>query len=305
MREYKETYRTLRQKSAADLALYSAGTEACRPYQEYGPIYRAYHVIHFVTAGAGTLEIDGLTLPVGAGDAFIIPAGKVSRYEADAADPWTYSWVNFLGVNAQTYVGELLRAAPEHYVARGLECDRYATLVQGIIGLGGPATTQYLRGNSLLFEVISELLEDVGFDEKDLVASSVIDDVKFFLDVNYSRDLRLSDVARRFAVSPDYLSRAFKAAYGVSPKRYLMNLKLERAASLLETTELPVSVVARSLGFADPLAFSRTFSHTYGSSPTAWRASGGADGRGRGAAGGGGAPQGERSRGAPTPARPR
>lgn len=272
MREYKETYRTLHQKTAADLALYSAGAEACNPRQGYGPTYRSYHVIHFVTAGSGTLEIDGLTLPVSKGDSFIIPAGKISRYEASAADPWTYSWVNFLGVNAQAYVGELTRTAPEHYVIHGLECERYATLVQGIIGLDGSATTQYLRGNSLLFEILSELLEDTDFDERELVASSVIDDIKFFLDVNYSRNLRMRDVARRFAISPDYLSRAFKAAYGVSPKRYLMNLKLERAASLLETTDLPVSVVARSLGFQDPLAFSRTFSRIYGVSPSARRA---------------------------------
>lgn len=276
MREYKETYHTLHQKTVADLALYSAGSEECRPGQEYGPICRSYHVVHFVMAGRGTLYIDGLALPVHAGDAFIIPAGKVSRYAADTTEPWTYCWINFLGMNAQNYVAELTRSVPERFVVHGLDVEDYVALIQAVIGLDGTRTVQYLHGNAILYEILAKLFQDIGFDDAQLAKSSVIDDVKFFLDMNYAKDIRLHDVARRFGVNPDYLSRAFKGAFGVSPKRYLLDLKLQKACSLLETTDLPVAVVARSLGFADPLAFSRTFSKRYGAAPTAWRKRGGA-----------------------------
>lgn len=278
MREYKETFRTTSQKSAADLALYSAGSEPCLPGQEYGPIYRSYHVVHFVTAGSGELRIDDLALPVAAGDAFIIPAGKVSLYRASRETPWTYSWINFLGVSATHYVSEITRSAPERYVVHSLECDRYATLIQGVIGLEGAPTIQFLRGNSLLLEILAELLEDVGFQDEQDRSETVMDEVRFYLDMNYSKDLRLADVARRFAISPDHLSRSFKEEFGVSPKRYLMDLKFQKAQGLLETTELPVSVIARSLGFSDPLAFSRAFHRRYGLSPTAHRARGRDDG---------------------------
>lgn len=272
MREYKETFRTNSQKSASDLALYSAGSEPCLPDQGYGPIYRSYHVVHFVTAGSGELRIDDLVLPVAAGDAFVIPAGRVSLYRASHETPWTYSWINFLGMSATHYVSEITRSAPDRYVVHGLECDRYATLIQGVMGLEGEPTTQFLRGNSLLLEILAELLEDVGFREERDRADTLMDEVRFYLDMNYSKDLRLADVARRFAVSPDHLSRSFREEFGVSPKRYLMDLKFQKARGLLETTDLPVSVIARSLGFSDPLAFSRAFHRRYGLSPTAHRA---------------------------------
>ena len=76
MREYKETDHSLLYKSNSDFIFYSAGHEACHPSQGYGPRVRAYHVIHFVLAGQGTLQINEQTFSVHAGDAFLIPADK-------------------------------------------------------------------------------------------------------------------------------------------------------------------------------------------------------------------------------------
>ena len=76
MIEYKETRHTLQQKQISDLSLYSAGYEACAPGHHYGPIYRAYQLIHFILSGKGVLEIDGHTFQLGAGDAFLIPPAK-------------------------------------------------------------------------------------------------------------------------------------------------------------------------------------------------------------------------------------
>ena len=97
------------------------------------------------------------------------------------------------------------------------------------------------------------------------------DEVKFYLDVNYSEKLRLKDVAHNFGVHPNYLTRVFHEKYHVSPKQYLLNLKLQKACQLLHTTELPVAVIANSMGFDDSLAFSKLFKKTYGFSPSHYR----------------------------------
>lgn len=52
-----------------------------------------------------------------------------------------------------------------------------------------------------------------------------------------------------------------------APKQYLTELKLKKACGLLRSTQLPVNVVAESLGFEDALAFSRVFKKAFGVSP--------------------------------------
>lgn len=91
MKEYKETHHSLMYKSNSDLSLYSAGYEECASGYSYGPKIRSYHLIHFVLYGKGELHINEHIFQLSAGDAFLIPAGKVSYYEASKDDPWCYA----------------------------------------------------------------------------------------------------------------------------------------------------------------------------------------------------------------------
>ena len=114
---------------------------------------------------------------------------------------------------------------------------------------------------------MSYLYADVGFQEKSWGKISIADEIKFYLDMKYSEKLRLQDVARKFNV----MTRIFHEKFNVSPKQYLMDLKLKKACRLLTTTELPVSTISSSLGFDDQMAFSKTFRKEYGMSPSAYR----------------------------------
>lgn len=89
--------------------------------------------------------------------------------------------------------------------------------------------------------------------------NSVVDEVKHYLDINYAEKLKLKDIAKSFGIHPNYLTQSFHEKYGISPKQYVLSLKLKKALKLLTTTELSVSVIASSLGFNDSLAFSKIF----------------------------------------------
>lgn len=275
MREYKETNHSLLYKSNSDFMFYSAGHESCRPGWGYGPRVRAYHVIHFVLEGEGTLQINGQDFRAGAGDAFIIPAGEVSYYEADQEQPWTYIWINFLGIQSQNYLYRLMRAAPERYVLRGLQLAKYDQAISELLSIGQDTTSSFFAANSILLRIMSYLFADVSFEEQVWGQPGAADQIRFYLDMNYSRDLRLKDVAARFGYHPHYVTRIFSERFGVTPKQYLTELKLKKACGLLRSTQLPVNVVAESLGFEDALAFSRVFKKAFGVSPTGYRQQGG------------------------------
>lgn len=82
MIEYKETKHSLVYKANSDLSLYSAGYEECTPGYSYGPTLRSYQLIHFVLNGEGEFRINEHVFHLKAGDAFLIPAGKITYYEA-------------------------------------------------------------------------------------------------------------------------------------------------------------------------------------------------------------------------------
>ena len=84
MIEYKETKHSLMYKENSDLSLYSAGFEECTPGYSYGPTLRAYQLIHFVLSGEGEFRINEHVYHLKTGDAFLIPSGKITYYEASS-----------------------------------------------------------------------------------------------------------------------------------------------------------------------------------------------------------------------------
>jgi len=67
------------------------------------------------------------------------------------------------------------------------------------------------------------------------------------------------------------LARAFRAAYGVSPPAYRVQIRLMRARALLADGQRPAEVAA-ACGFADQSHFGRWFRRGYGLTPAAYRA---------------------------------
>ncbi|GAA1957350.1 helix-turn-helix domain-containing protein [Microbacterium deminutum] len=84
-------------------------------------------------------------------------------------------------------------------------------------------------------------------------------------------DLDINALARVATLSPSRLTHLFTATLGIPPQRYVERERLTRAAQLLDSTDRAVSEIARDVGWADPLYFSRRFSHLHGLSPTAYR----------------------------------
>lgn len=271
MKEYKETSSTTLLKSLSDLTIYNAGYEECEPKHSYGPTFREYHLLHFVLEGQGTLTIDQHVFYIHKGDMFLIPAHKVAYYQADEKQPWCYAWIGYLGINAAKYTHQLQGKAADIYVVHNLQVQTYYELIQKIMDTTGNSTSMYLKTNSLLFTLIANLYEELHIHEDVKSASTLSDEIKYYMDLNYPQDIRISDIADTFHIHPNYLSRIFSEKYQISPKKYLLNLKLKKACELLLTSDYPISVIANAIGFKDQLAFSKLFKKNMGISPTDYK----------------------------------
>jgi AraC family transcriptional regulator len=91
------------------------------------------------------------------------------------------------------------------------------------------------------------------------------------LSENLSGRIRLSELAGECGLSISHFARSFKASFGVSAHRWLVQHRIERAQELLIETHEPLADIADQAGFADQAAFTRTFHQIVGMSPGRWR----------------------------------
>lgn len=84
-------------------------------------------------------------------------------------------------------------------------------------------------------------------------------------------DLDVAALAAGCAMSPSRFAHQFRDVMGMPPKRYLLQRRLERAQTLLSTTDIPIKTIAAACGFRDADVFSDAFRRSTGSSPSIWR----------------------------------
>src|SRR6516162_5351468 len=95
---------------------------------------------------------------------------------------------------------------------------------------------------------------------------------KDLADGRYREPLGVADLARAAGLSRAHFSREFRRAFGESPHAYLLTRRLERAASLLRTTDNSIATICFSVGLHSVGSFTTSFTRAYGVPPGAYRA---------------------------------
>jgi len=92
-----------------------------------------------------------------------------------------------------------------------------------------------------------------------------------YLYANYDKNVSLESLANYACLSVNHLLRTFKLAYNQSPHQYLIQIRLQRAQSLLAKTEYPVYEIVNMVGFKCPSSFIRLFRNRYQTTPLKYR----------------------------------
>jgi len=83
--------------------------------------------------------------------------------------------------------------------------------------------------------------------------------------------LRIATLARQMNLSSSRFSHLFRRETGQSPARYLHNLRIDCALTLLCDSTMSIKEVMAAVGFNDPSHFTRDFSRRHGMSPREFR----------------------------------
>jgi AraC-like DNA-binding protein len=97
----------------------------------------------------------------------------------------------------------------------------------------------------------------------------IVEEIILYFEEHYSEKISLELISENMYVSPFYISKIFKMVTGDTPIRYLINIRLDKAKELLETSpDLNVREIADKVGYDDAYHFSKLFKKRFGVSPT-------------------------------------
>lgn len=253
-------------RNASQVYFISGGHKPCNTHQ-WGPGVRDVYALHYIIRGQGTLETGGRRFRLSAGESFMIFPQKEIYYYPNPNDPWEYVWVEFSGQDA-TQILELtqlsisqpvLSAAPE-------TLEPWFHLAWN----AGASASEVLRADARLHLLLSYYMEYFP-SERQEKPKDYVWLAKRYIEQNYWKpSLTVSEIVQAVNLERSYLFRRFKEATGESVSAYIMSCRICRACELLKTSDLTIQSVAYSVGYNDPLYFSKVFKKSTSHTPSAY-----------------------------------
>ncbi|MDC7280214.1 AraC family transcriptional regulator [Butyrivibrio fibrisolvens] len=258
-----------------DFYLFEVGRYKCVPNYSYGPIVRTRTIFHYVISGKGYLILDDKRYDIESGQGFLIPAKCKAYYEADAEDPWEYTWIhvdgprtmelfNSAGISEENPIyipksdsGIILDILGDIYDHSDRECYCYAKVYE-------------------FFDTIISLSKNRIFNDVDPRLAYVKSAINF-IRLKYSEPISVEEIAAACGLNRSYLSRLFKHATGYTPQEYLSSYRMKKATELLLESTESVSSIALRVGYSDAFTFSKAFKRFKSVAPSEYRKSHGVE----------------------------
>ena len=220
----------------------------------------------YCTSGEGRFCFESVTLPYREGDLIVIPPFISHRNESEQG--FTNIHMNMLDPALHLKAPLLIRDDGNHFIRDAFQAAFY----------------QYSSepgGRDLLLPLYANLIIGlIQADQNTPRHSPVVEAIIGSIILNYpDESFALDEYLRTLPFNTDYLRKLFKQEIGVTPHRYLSDIRLQTAAeSLLQNAGEggSISQIAHSCGFRGPLSFSRMFRKTFGLSHRQYQQSRGA-----------------------------
>lgn len=167
-------------------------------------------------------------------------------------------------------------AGSPYFAAPHVTDRRMAAAFSRLSGELMAAPAESLRSESLMRAFLGGLLSRYGERPQSVIASprgagvARMDRVRDYIRTYFQRDITVADLAAVAGLSRAHLTRAFSAAYHISPHVYLNAVRISHAQTLIRLG-VPLASVAIECGFADQSHLTRRFKGSVGASPSDWR----------------------------------
>lgn len=258
---------------SVDLFLCFCGKENCTSEYAYGPAVRSQYVLHYITSGQGSYTINNKTYTLHKNQGFLIPPDTITYYKADKEDPWSYMWIGFNGVKAEAYLN-YANLNENNYIYEYSKDDTLKNYINEMLKLKELNYSNELKLQGLLYMFMSTLASCRKSEENSKLLKNTeiyLEKSIEYIEKNYASNIKINDIAEYIGINRSYLTHIFKKNINISTQEFLLNYKIDKACSLLKTSDLSIKAISASIGYSDPLTFSKIFKKVKGESPKKYR----------------------------------
>ena len=213
-------------------------------------------IFHFL--GQATVYFDDLELQTRPNTIRFLPKGKASRYDVRINEPGECIAIAFesdVPISDKAFVMDASQKQAIGLLFRKI----FASWMAKEDG-------SYFECVSLLYKIFAEMQKQSysSYDHYKKIKPAVDSILEGFL----QEDITVESLARQCNMSQSYFKRLFKEKYGLSPKKYIIQLKMNHACELLLLEQYSVTQIAELCNFSDVYFFSRQFKEYMGITPT-------------------------------------
>lgn len=231
------------------------------------------YILIYCKSGKGWVTFNKKKVRVNENEFYILPPNIAHSYGADSKSPWSIYWLHFSGSKAE-YFNDISGKVSKISISKIARVEDRTILFEEIfqnLEMGYSIENLEYANLSLWhflasFKFINQFRHIRKIQTKDPVENSIL-----FMKNNIKLKLTLEIIATESGLSPSHFSTLFRTKTGRSPMDYFINLKIQHACHVLDTTQMRIKEVSQYLSYDDPYYFSRIFSKIMGISPVAYR----------------------------------
>ncbi|WP_026507114.1 helix-turn-helix transcriptional regulator [Butyrivibrio sp. MC2013] len=225
-----------------------------------------YQII-YVAHGSGIFTAGGIQQRVPAGNIVLYRPHDPQIYSYSYKDKTCAYWIHFTGNDIEGLLDRF--NIHSGYIGDSIQIKN--TFQEAILELQLRKTGYKEIANACFLKLLALIQRFSQTESSDLKSDFNLERLIIRLNQSYNQPWTVPDMARFCNVSEGYFSHSFKEKTGQAPIKYLINLRMEKAKFLLSESDMSISTIASSIGYADELYFSRLFKNTTGESPSSYR----------------------------------
>jgi AraC-like DNA-binding protein len=235
-----------------------------------GRVLQEFQIV-YITKGKGIFQLEEKTSIVQSGDLLLILPGIKHAYKPDYETGWHEHWVGFNGDHFRQLMEKGILSKERAFFHPGLSDTLIPTFNNIIEEISAQKPLFQLKACAGIFSILAEVLSFERRKEQPNYYQKLTDWTKSLMEKNVLGTIDVPSIAGQIGISTSRLNDVFKKYTGMTPYQYFIQIKINKAESLLEDEDVSVQYAAAKLGFDDPYYFSRLFKNKTGVSPSKWR----------------------------------
>lgn len=227
----------------------------------------------YVASGKAHFYIDDKDVIVTSGNMVLYQPKQEMHYEYFGKDKAEVFWVHFTGSDVRTILKKYDIPLDNNVFYSG-NSPTYGYIFKEMILELQTCRVGYEELLSMYLQQIFVLIQRSRLDKRPVVSSHLQEEMgiaRRYFQEHYNEEINIEEYALSRNMSVSYFLKKFKEVTNKSPMQYILNIRINNAVSLLESTDYNVTEIAAIIGYDNPLYFSRIFKKQKGVSPSDYR----------------------------------